>query len=464
MRRNWGLVLALFILWAAFFTAGFKPLNSDFFFSKDAPITNRLSNIPTSPRWKYPFGNHNAIKSDEAEYIFPESTLPIISIEMEDNALFDYFDGIYIRGSREWEARKPETPWWEWPANYKNRGKQWEREAMIRFINFDGDDISQKAGIRINGNATRAFPQKSLRLVFRSEYGKEGVTNVFYNELSNPTFKTLLLRNGGNDWDRAFLRDVLTAELSSDLHLETQAANAVNVYINGEYWGLHYLRPKIDDDYLAGKYGISDTLISIIESPGKVYRGSDEGLTEFNAMIKFVQNQDLTDSLNFAKLSKQLDMESFINYLIINMLIVNTDWPQNNWLIWKDLSGSIYNGKWKWISKDTDYGLGFFDPDAFNYDMYTKVVKNNGPIGILFNALIKEKAFKSRFEQRQKEILATSWNIDRFNTKLDSISQTLEPEMQYQIDRWRTHLSVDDWKNEVEDLRGFYLERLSIIH
>lgn len=463
MLRNWVLMLGLLLLWVGYFAIGPKPVQSDLLFIKDASLSNRLSHISTSPRWEYPFGNHNAIstKNKNNPYDFPESTIPIVSIEMEDNALFDYFSGIYIRGSREWESRKPETAWWDWPANYRNRGKEWEREATIRFIGFEGDPISQKAGIRINGNATRAFPQKSLRLVFREAYEKDGIENIFYTESSNPTFKTLLLRNGGNDWDRAFLRDVLTAELSSDLHFETQPAKAVNVYLNGEYWGLHYLRPKIDDDYLTGKYEIADTLISIIESPGKIYRGTDQGLNEFNAMLDFAQSKDLADAANFTKISQQLDMESFIDYLVINMLIVNTDWPQNNWLVWKDLSESVNNGKWKWILKDTDYGLGFFDPNAYGYNMFTKVGKNKGPIGILFNALLKNPDFKEQFKERETEIRATTWSITHFNMKLDSISQILQPEMQYQINRWRTHISVNSWKDEVEDMRAFYKKRLN---
>jgi hypothetical protein len=461
MLRNWGLVLALILLWAGFFAGGFKPLNSDIFFSKKSPVPNRLSHISTSPRWKYPFGNHNAIIAMDGNYIFPESTIPIVSIEIKDKGLFDYYKGIYIRGAREWEARKPETAWWDRPANYRNRGRKWERKATIRFTGFGPDEVLQKAGIRINGNATRAFPQKSLRLVFRGDYEKEGITNRFFDNAPNTSIKTMLLRNAGNDWDRAFLRDVLTTRLSVDLNLETQPFKAVNVYISGEYWGLHYLRPKIDDDYLAGKYGIADTVVSIIEHPGIVYRGPKRGINDFNVLLDFAKSQDLSDSSNYSRFSKKLDIESFVDYLIINMLIVNTDWPQNNWMVWKDLSGSVNNGQWKWILKDTDYGLGFFDANAYDYDMYTKVLENESPIGIFFNALLKNGTFKSHFEQRQKEILSASWNIDRFNTKLDSISNVLAPEMPYQIDRWRTHLSAAEWESEVEAVRTFYELRLN---
>ena len=50
-----------------------------------------------------------------------------------------------------------------WNANYKNKGRNWEREAEIHI--FDTEQklvLSQKAGIRIQGGASRSFNPKSL--------------------------------------------------------------------------------------------------------------------------------------------------------------------------------------------------------------------------------------------------------------------------------------------------------------
>ena len=427
--------------------------------NQQQPLPNHLSLIPTSPRWKYPFKNHNAFYNDNEELLFPKSTLPIISISINEEAFFDYFNGIYIMGVREWEAKKTETPWWFWPANYRNRGKKWQRDAAVTFIGFKNKLLIEIAGIRINGNATRGFPQKSLRLVFKDKSGMTGIENLFFPSVSNSDFVTMILRNAGNDWDRGFMRDVLVSALSQDLAVETQPFAAVNVFLNGEYWGIHYLRPKVDQYYLSGKYDTDVDNISMIESPGKIYRGSDQGLKSFNTMVDFAQKNDLSDSIIYLYISEQMDIDNFIDYVSVNMIVVNTDWPQNNWLVWKNIDTAGTNQKWQWIIKDTDYGLGFFDSEAYTYDMLQKVKNNRGPVGILFRNLMANQSFNSLFQQRFKQIISQNWKIEHVNSVIDSLQSTIQAEMPYQINRWRTHLSIEDWENEVDQIRGFYFKR-----
>jgi hypothetical protein len=464
MKQKWILWVALVLLWGGWISFGLMNKEQLIIYneqrtSSTEPIPNHLSLIPTSPRWKPLNSNHNVFYNSKGKLSFPESTLPIVAISIKEEAFFDYFNGIYIRGVREWEAQMPEIPWWFWPANYRNRGKKWEREAQLTFEGFGNDRLVQICGIRINGNATRGFPQKSLRLVFKEKYGRQGIKNVFFTDLTNVNFITMILRNGGNDWDRGFMRDVLVSVMSENLEVETQPFAPVSVYLNGEYWGIHYLRPKVDQDFLAGKYNIRSDSISMIESPGKIYRGTASGLNEFNDLLVFSEENDLSDSTIFSYVRGQMDMANFIDYLCVNMIVVNTDWPQNNWLVWKNQDRSGTNRKWRWVIKDTDYGLGFFNQAAFSYDMIKKVGNDQGSIGILFRNFLENESFKTLFQLRFKQIISYNWSVKYFNTVINRLQTNISSEMPYQINRWRTHKSLSDWKNEVDQIRVFYSKR-----
>jgi hypothetical protein len=62
-------------------------------------------------------------------------------------------------------------------------------------------------------------------------------------------FDTFILRNGGNDWGNGVIRDLYLQSLAENTGLDRQYGRPVLVFLNGEYWGLHDLRERFDDDY-----------------------------------------------------------------------------------------------------------------------------------------------------------------------------------------------------------------------
>lgn len=63
------------------------------------------------------------------------------------------------------------------PANYNQKGKDWERNAHIDYFETDGTtldcQLQQDCGIRIQGNYSRSDLMKGLRLYARADYGKK---------------------------------------------------------------------------------------------------------------------------------------------------------------------------------------------------------------------------------------------------------------------------------------------------
>ena len=54
----------------------------------------------------------------------------------------------------------------------KKRGVQWERPVSVNLLEVDGSGFQINAGLRIHGQHSRTYPKKSMRLYFRSDYGK----------------------------------------------------------------------------------------------------------------------------------------------------------------------------------------------------------------------------------------------------------------------------------------------------
>jgi hypothetical protein len=449
-----------------------------------------LSLIPTSPRWKPPLSDifmgttlraicvKNEIKkSDELVRTFfidekgaGRYSMPVVALTADPDDLFGYENGIYILGKK--YASKKEyirekapmnLPWWNYPSNYKVRGKASDRNVFLEVLLPDGT-CAEKGRVRINGNATRGFAQKSLRISFSENplkcrlFGDSGATH----------FSSFILRNGGNDWDKTLFRDVLMQSLMKGSKLDLQSAAPCVVFINGEFWGIHTLCERQDENYLANKYGISKDSIAILEYEGRLSFGKKQDETAFAGLLSFVRTNDLSRKANYDSLRRAIDLESFMDFVISNVYFCNSDWPNNNVKFWryrKDVFGKdtagCRDGKWRWMLYDTDWGFGYTSKASVQDDLLDRAVRI-GSVGVIFKGLLQNDDFVNLFRDRFHQRLKANFDPENVQRRIDEFVGLYGPEIQEHCERWRSIGSYDDWLRNVNELRDFANTRPAI--
>ena len=218
--------------------------------------------------------------------------LAVISISMEYDDLFEPSYGIYVKGNifdkslSEYIAKgqniEAETAR-QLDANYKQKGMDWERNCHIEFFECNSDEvhsvISQNCGIRIQGNYSRSDLQKGFRLFARTDYGDNRFRYPVFGEdavrtdgEAIDTYKSLVLRAGGNCAFTAKFNDTYWQTLTSQCDYATKASRPCVVYLNGEYWGLYVLEEDFSNEYFEDHYDIPKENIV-------VYKGDAESLS-----------------------------------------------------------------------------------------------------------------------------------------------------------------------------------------
>src|SRR5690606_29859663 len=246
---------------------------------------------------------------------------------------------------------------WENACNYNQRGPEWERPAHIEFYEPDGTlGFSEDVGIRIYGAASRANPIKSLRVQFRKEYGKGRLEYPLFPGLAYDRFDSFVLRSAGNDHDGAYLRDAFMQSLLDETRLDTLAYRPAILFINGEYWGIHNIRERGDEDYFDEKYGIGKAELDLLENHAEDGRGPNE---HYNALIEMLRTSDVKDPAVYKRVNEAIDVDNFIDYQIAQIYFDNGDWPGNNIRFWRENKpfdpASPYgrDGRWRWLVYDT---------------------------------------------------------------------------------------------------------------
>lgn len=288
--------------------------------------------------------------------------LNIMAITTDPANLFDYEKGIYVLGKTFYEYLQDaddqdrKTRMILWPANYRQEGRDWEREANVQCFDSQGDPVfSGPCGIRIQGRATRARLPKNLNIYARKEYGCAGFnTGGLFSGAY--TLKRLSLVNGSND---LMLKDYLVNEMIDGMNLINREFCPCALFLDGEYWGVYWLCSRFKADYLSQEYGVKpDNIVGI--KTNEVEIGEADDLKLYEDMIAYIADNDMRTPEAFERACEMIDLQSFIDYYAVEIYIANSDWPTNNYVLWrtrKKASGPYSDGRWRWVPYDMDLSL-----------------------------------------------------------------------------------------------------------
>jgi len=201
----------------------------------------------TAIRWRHPKGEFSEIwslvlklrneqtkietKNEVLTYFNKNTTsLPIVSLSVKESDLFDELKGMMVYGERSWNDEEFYKDWWYRSANFRERGIYWERKVNFQYFEEGIQKVDQDCGLRISGNATRYFPQKSMRVYAREMYGEDKIDFPFWGEDGNKKATSILLRNSGNDNTGSLFADLLIHNICRGSEVLVQSGKPVSVY------------------------------------------------------------------------------------------------------------------------------------------------------------------------------------------------------------------------------------------
>jgi len=297
----------------------------------------------------------------------------------------------------------------------------------------------------------------------KEKFGDPILNYKVFDDVDLSTFKRLLLRTSGNDFLGTYFRDALLQDLLSPLDMELQASRPSVVYINGEYWGIHNIREKLDKHYLMTHFNLKEDEFDLLEVCGTLSHGTG---SEYRDLIEFVKHKDLNIPKNYQHITDKIDIENYINQHLAEIYFGNTDWPGNNVKIWKK-RGS--DGKWRWMTFDLDLSFGYnkirknilADYNSFEDAIAEDSEKwYNYECSTLFlRTFLKVPAFRSHFIRRYLELSKTIFSPDHIIKNIDEYEQLYKTEMVQHINRWNYPRSMKEWHMEIEKMREYARNR-----
>lgn len=384
--------------------------------------------------------------------------IPTMSLAIDSSLIFDPVDGLHV--------------------NARNRGRAWERSASIEYLDSKtGEEIQAECGVRMHGGWNR-FPEmlkKSMRLYFRSEYGDSKFSFPLFGENEVAEFDRLVLRSGngkawaspwrdlsgsGNSLERVtYFRDQFVRDLQRATGNPHIPGTFVHLYINGHYWGLYNPVEAANEDFASARFGGDDEDYDVIKfgrGIGHQVAGGDA--TGWNELIA-LSRDDVTSSSVYNSIASRLDLPSFVDYMLVNFFVGNSDWIDNNVYAMRNrVTGSPFRF-YCWDAEESFLSL--------NSDRTTSFVSDT--CAEIHQALRSNQEYRLLFADRAQKHFADGGALSLSQTvpAMEALAETLDRAIVAESARWGSLLRPaepydrNDWLGEVSNLqRNFLPSRL----
>ena len=369
-------------------------------------------------------------------------SLPVLSIVTDKNHLFSHENdadrgGIYI---------------FTGPPVGDPTGNGWTRPVSVEMFtpapaaehSTLHPEFTTTCGLRLHGGHGRLAeknPKHSFRLVFKEQYGVKSLNYPLFGKGEPQKFDQLVLRcHFGNSWQHwseanrqkaQYTRDVWARRMQRKMGHTSVNALYVNLFINGMYWGMYNMAERVDDqygkDHLGGKKSDID-VVKIEEEGGNHHEASEGDMAAWDEMVQTVAQA--TDDASYAKLDTLLDIDAFIDYMLINQYGGNTDWDHHNWYAIRR-RGNDSEG-FRFLCWDSEIIMENVNENV--------VTKNNGqafPTGIFHN-LMRNPQFARRYVKRAKQVLADDGLLGQASVVAlwDSLYHNIDKALYAEAARW----------------------------
>ena len=268
-----------------------------------------------------------------------------------------------------------------------SRGSAWERAASLELIRPDGQEgFHANCGVRMYGDVGRqdSYRKKSFRLLFKGVYGQTSLRYPLFGENAAQEFDMLVLRANFNDGyvfgreKSQYMRDEYSRRLQAALGQAASHGTYVHLYINGVYWGLYNPVERPDASFAASYFGGDKedwdsykSAVPVGDSAGDSWNGMLNAVrqgVQTNTAYQRIQgnNPDGTRNPNY---KDYIDIDNYIDYLIVNFFVGNTDWPHKNWYA---AMNCVDTSGFKFFCWDTEWvidlvlGWGGLDSDLYD--------------------------------------------------------------------------------------------------
>ena len=326
----------------------------------------------------------------------------------------------------------------------------------------DAPELESGMTIHVRGNSSRSFDKSGYAIEFRDENDKRKDLSVM--GMAAHSEWTL----HGPFIDKTLMRNYMWYNIGGEIMDYAPNVRFCEVFVNDEYEGVYVMIEKITAGTNGARLNLSvdkkdNSYSGYLLQMDKTANNPDKKADTFTGYalrrkheieIMFPREGSLTPELkssiekDFSDFEKALysydfdsnefgykaliDVESFVDYFLINEFTCNYDAGWMSTFIYKDIDGKFRMCLWDFNSACDAYHHSYLNTEDFQF---TDV--------LWYWMLIKDKDFVNRLIERYHELRQTYFSVEYLDNYIDGVIDYLGDAIDRNFDRWGYTFGVD---------------------
>jgi CotH kinase protein/Secretion system C-terminal sorting domain len=366
----------------------------------------------------------------------------------------------------------------------------------------DAPTLKTRIGVELRGSTSQAlFPKKPFAVEIRDSIDNDKNLAV----LGLPTESDWVLIPSFND--KTLMRDALAYAFGREIMPYASRTQMVELMLNGVYWGVYMLGEKVkrgkDRVNIAKNDPAKDITGGYIIKLDKL-TGADQGgwyspfvpidgkVTSTNYLYHYPKPEDITPEqvkyikkyvtdwetimkspTYYEKYNEWMDLQSFVDYALINELTKNDDAYRLSTYLHKDKGGKLKMGPiWDFnIAFGNKNFCGGDNPKGWVWNYNNGCPEDQWLVPFYWGVLKKDNAFLSLFKKRWSSLRQNILSNSKVTAKIDSLAAVLDEGQGRNFKRWAI-LGNPVWPNkfvgktyleEVNYLKSWLTQRIAWI-
>lgn len=318
---------------------------------------------------------------------------------------------------------------------YENVDSYTEFRANFIFTTDTIQDTIPEVGFRLRGNTSRVSQKKSFKVSF----------NTFHS--GRNYFGVEKLNLNGEHNDPSVIRSKIGWDLFRNFGIPAPRANHVEVYINGDYYGLYINVEQVDEEFIESRFDQKDgNLYKCLYPADLDYLGTNpenykltSGDRRVYDLKTNIVEDDYSDITNFiaklnqlpnavfeCEMTKHYNVYDYLRVIAVDVFLSNWDGPiynKNNFYLY-------YNTQFdrmEYIPYDLDNTLGI---DWFGRDWKTRDIYDwmkHGEPRPIYTRMIENEALRDIYSQYTAELLSEEYTGLAFTNEILRIKEMITP-------------------------------------
>jgi CotH kinase protein/Chitobiase/beta-hexosaminidase C-terminal domain/Lamin Tail Domain/Divergent InlB B-repeat domain len=377
----------------------------------------------------------NFIAAPSATYTYlinENTTLPVVSIVCDSFKMYAFQNSSFFDNNPETEG------------------------SFEYFLGNKGASVYKgNCGVEQHGRGSSFFNPKPMRVNARKKYGESDFIYPFFEDKIYTTYDGLIFRNGGNDNFNTHLRDYVAHKAVEEMNMMNQATKPVVVFLNGNYYGVFYMKEVQNSNYLQNRIGFDKDSTEFVRKIWTSNLEASKGtLDSFLALENYVSNNAMANNAVYQNALQYIDKKNYIDYFATEIYIANTDWLFNNIRCGAD-GRPGKKRRWQYLLWDLEWGFNLNQGESNNTLEY--LINYGNSFSNTFVGFMNNANFKRDFINRSADLMNTIFKENNLQATL--LSKKAEINNDYQRTLSTYNLSNTDWQNNLAAFEGFIANR-----